>query len=332
MTDILLSIIIPVYNVEQYLPRCIESILSSGFNRYCELILVDDGSTDRSGEICDQYQGGNAIVIHEQNSGVSMARNTGLRCARGQYVTFIDSDDYVAERAVTNVLSALMRGITSDIIFLQADKVYPNGKMQSIGDNINSEAIRGKKKLDVLKFLARQSKFSGSVWAKLFKRSFLEHNDLLFPEGRNNGEDLLFALKCIYLAQSYEALDFPYYRYRQQRQGSTTNQTSERNYQLIFSFLEDSAQLLTRKHRGIDFAADMCMSFAAYEYCIQVWGLLRLLPDAQKRAIVQLKRYKWILSFAQSKKVKTIRLMVATMGFRLTSLTLMWAKKIVEYK
>lgn len=327
----ILSIIVPVYNVENYLPQCIESVLSSGFNENCEMILVDDGSTDRSGKICDQYQTENISVLHKENGGVSLARNTGLRCARGQYVTFIDSDDYVAERAVTNVLSALKRGITTDIIFLQADKVYPNGETRSIGDNINSEAIRGKEKLDVLKFLARQSRFSGSACTKLFKRSFLEHNDLLFPEGRNSGEDLLFVLKCVYLAQSYEAFDFPYYRYRQQRQGSTTNQASERNYQLIFSFLEDSAQLLTHEHHGIDFAADMCMSFATYEYCIQIWGLMSLLPDAQKRAIVQLKKYKWILDFAQSKKVKAVRLMVNIMGFRLASRTLIWAKKIVGH-
>ena len=90
------SIVIPVYNVEQYLRRCIDSILSQSYADY-EMILVDDGSTDTSGQICDEYSGDSRIhVIHKANEGAGAARNTGIEIATGDYITFIDSDDYIA--------------------------------------------------------------------------------------------------------------------------------------------------------------------------------------------------------------------------------------------
>ena len=96
MTTPVLSIIVPVYNVEKYLARCIDSILAQTFTDF-ELILVDDGSTDNSGEICDEYAGKDPriIVIHKENGGVSSARNHGLDIARGEYITFVDSDDQI---------------------------------------------------------------------------------------------------------------------------------------------------------------------------------------------------------------------------------------------
>lgn len=92
----ILSIIVPVYNVEQYLPRCIDSILEQTFQNF-ELILVDDGSKDKSGEICDEFakKDNRIIVIHQENKGVNTARNAGLDIATGSYITFVDSDDWI---------------------------------------------------------------------------------------------------------------------------------------------------------------------------------------------------------------------------------------------
>ena len=93
---ITLSIIVPVYNVEKYLEDCVESLLNQTYQNY-EIILVDDGSTDTSGQICDEYSGDSRIhVIHKANEGAGAARNTGIEIATGDYITFIDSDDYIA--------------------------------------------------------------------------------------------------------------------------------------------------------------------------------------------------------------------------------------------
>ena len=107
----IINIIVPVYNTETYLRRCVDSILAQTFSDY-ELILVDDGSTDQSGVICDEYsQKDNRVrVIHQTNQGVSAARNIGVDCSIGEYLTFVDSDDWVAERFLevfyTNLVEA----------------------------------------------------------------------------------------------------------------------------------------------------------------------------------------------------------------------------------
>ena len=91
-----ISIIVPVYNIEEYLPRCIESILNQTYNNL-ELILVDDGSKDKSGEICDAYakKDNRVVVLHKENGGSSSARNAGIAIAKGEYLGFVDSDDYI---------------------------------------------------------------------------------------------------------------------------------------------------------------------------------------------------------------------------------------------
>ena len=167
MSDILLSIIVPVYNVENYLDVCINSILSSGFTEDCELILIDDGSTDSSGLICDHYVAGNVFVLHKENGGLSSARNAGLKLARGKYITFIDSDDYVAENSIANILCELKCTDRVDVYFMQADKVYSNGTEVTLGDGITSQMVNGKVKLEALDFLSKCRKFPGSACTKL---------------------------------------------------------------------------------------------------------------------------------------------------------------------
>ena len=104
----LLSIIVPIYNVEQYLDRCIQSILNQTYQNL-EIILVDDGSTDNSGEICDAFmmQDERVRVFHQENQGAAQAKNVGLREARGQYITIVDSDDIVKE----NMIEALYQQV-----------------------------------------------------------------------------------------------------------------------------------------------------------------------------------------------------------------------------
>lgn len=104
----LVSVIVPVYNVEKYLERCINSIIQQSYNNL-EIILIDDGSTDASGKICDEYKekDDRIIVIHKENGGLSDARNAGIKIFTGEYVTFIDSDDYVSKNMVSNMLDIL---------------------------------------------------------------------------------------------------------------------------------------------------------------------------------------------------------------------------------
>ena len=116
------SIIIPVYNVEKYLKKCLTSIVQQNFNDY-ELILVDDGSTDMSGKICDEFEEkyNNIIVMHISNSGVSNARNKGLEIARGEYIWFVDSDDYVEPEALKILSEQLEMNPKIELLFFETN-------------------------------------------------------------------------------------------------------------------------------------------------------------------------------------------------------------------
>jgi glycosyltransferase involved in cell wall biosynthesis len=116
----LISVIIPVYNVEKYLRECVDSVLSQTYKSY-EIILVDDGSTDGSGEICDEYIDGHSQVkvIHKANGGLSDARNTGLKNAKGEYVYFLDSDDYIVPDAFQKLINISIKE-QSDFVFFDA--------------------------------------------------------------------------------------------------------------------------------------------------------------------------------------------------------------------
>lgn len=222
MSNIKLSFIIPVYNVEKYLNECLDSVISQ-CNEQCEIIIVDDGSTDNSGAICDDYKDKyeNITVMHQKNSGSSIARNAGLKAAKGDYIAFIDSDDRISPDSIKNIFSAVNNN--ADVYFMEGKKLFPNGSSQSLGDEIDSALVRGQSKERVFEHLASRPKYPGSACTKLFKRSFLADNNLCFSIDRVYGEDLSFCLNCFLSADSFDALKFSYYEYRQNRDGSVTN-------------------------------------------------------------------------------------------------------------
>ena len=125
--DALISVIIPVYNVSQYLPRCIESVINQTYQNL-EIILVDDGATDDSGVICDDYarKDPRIRVVHKENGGLSSARNAGIQIARGEYLTFIDSDDYV-DRDYTEFLYELVCQYSAKMAIFSHTVFYDNG-------------------------------------------------------------------------------------------------------------------------------------------------------------------------------------------------------------
>ena len=148
-----LTFILPIYKVEAYLPQCVDSILSQA-TQDCEIILVDDGSPDGCGAICDRYAENHDIVsvIHKPNGGLSDARNAGMEKATGRYVLFVDSDDYLEPGSVEKLLSWI--GSTdADIAFLHSRKVYPDGTSEDLGENLIREMNLGKSREAVLRFL-----------------------------------------------------------------------------------------------------------------------------------------------------------------------------------
>lgn len=169
----LVSVIVPVYNIEAYLPRCLESIRVQTYHNL-EIILVDDGSTDQSGQICDEFAASDkrARVIHQANQGDFAARDSGLHDAHGEYVYFIDGDDQIRERAI-EIMAGVMEDCKSDLVI--CDFVRTNAMENDLSgpDNAGEVEWIPIEKI-VFEMLSTASTGSSVVWNKLFRRSVLE--------------------------------------------------------------------------------------------------------------------------------------------------------------
>lgn len=314
-----LSFIIPVYNVEAYLKECLESILHQATNE-CEVILVDDGSTDNSSAICDEYAKSFAMVsaIHRRNGGLASARNVGAENARGEYIAFVDSDDRIAPNSVVDILDWISSQGT-DVCFMDAEKFYPNGKTEGLGDRIEPAHIRGIAKEGVFAYLATRPKYPGSACTKLYKRSFLVENGLVFQENGRYSEDLGFVLDCLLTAKSFDALSMPYYEYRQRRVGSITFTATKKSFDGMAAFVTESVEKLTKNNQPKEEISKCAMAFVAYEYSIMLWQFSCLKKTEKEKALAFLCEYSWVMKYGASKKTKAIWAMTKILGLQITS-------------
>ncbi len=328
--EILLSFIIPVYNVEMYLQDCLDSLLPQTTDE-CEIILINDGSTDSSGEICRGYEEKNKIikVIEQKNGGLSSARNAGIAASKGRYITFIDSDDKIYPDSISAVLSWI-KSEDSDLCFLNAFKFFSDGSTESLGEGIERDYLRLQHRENAVRYLASRAKFPGSAWAKLYKKDFILNNNLHFPYDRRYSEDLGFMLDCILKADSFDALDVPYYLYRQNREGSITNKITSKNFYDLMLFVAEATEKLTVNEEPVDTVSGFAMSFVAYEYSILLFHYSFFQKDERKDALVMLKKYKWVLKYATDIKVKVISLFCRVLGIRLTSAVVHQYRKAIE--
>ena len=203
-----ISIIVPVYNNESYLSECLCSVCSS--DRDFEIILIDDGSTDNSAIICDEYakKDKRIKVFHKQNGGVSSARNYGIERATGEYIMFVDSDDILAEKW-SKIFDYLNGG---DIYYFDERidiKVSIDNMLRYI-TGTNEERL-----------------YLSAPYSKVFKKSFIEKYNLRFDERIINGEDMLFNVDAILHAKTFEIINFQFYLYRQEV-GQTTRRFDSR--------------------------------------------------------------------------------------------------------
>lgn len=188
------SIIVPVYDAEEYLPRCLDSIVGQALQNW-ELLLIDDGSTDRSGLICDNYAAKDERihVIHQKNVGVSSARNVGLAVASGRYIGFVDADDRILPEMFQNLLS-IATAQDCDLVMCDARTVYTDGhsELDTITQLENSSILNnGYVSPNLLLEMA------GSVWRCLYRAEMLRRHAVRFPIGIKFSEDRIFNILSI---------------------------------------------------------------------------------------------------------------------------------------
>ena len=253
----LISIIVPIYNVENYLERCLDSILKQTYKKI-EIILVDDGSTDKSGTICDEYaKKDNRIkVIHKKNGGLSDARNHGLAIATGDYIGFVDSDDYIAED-MFETLYNLNEEFKSDISIVSYYEYY-NGKLISVRD---SEQKISMNKVEAIKELLIDTRIQSYAWNKLFKKDLFK--DLNFPTGKNF-EDIATTLLLFEKANKVVLFESPKYYYLR-RDDSIIGVRNTKTYTDYLEVIYDKYLYLKNKYPEIEI-------YNGYNYLINmIW-------------------------------------------------------------
>ena len=223
----MISVIVPVYNAEAYLHHCVNSILIQSYTDF-ELLLVDDGSPDRCGAICDEYAAKDCRirVFHKENGGVSSARNLGLEQAQGEWVTFVDSDDWLAEECFESLMSA------DDADLVVGSCMRSSGTKLQVVDNWYDKTTVPDFLNDYLdKLLLR------TPWGKLFKRSIIVENNIHFDEKLRFGEDTLFVFQYLCYCDSIAAVSYCGYNYLDETDGWVRN---SRKYKLSLSEIDVS--------------------------------------------------------------------------------------------
>lgn len=223
-----ISVIIPVYNAENYLKRCLDSVINQTYKNL-EIILIDDGSTDNSGEICDEYaKTDNRIkVIHKENGGVSQARNEGLRVATGEYIGFLDSDDFILHNMYENLIKQLELN-DADISICGFAKEIEKGKFEPYF-KYDTDCVFDRD--EALKNLLQNKYYSCSCSDKLLKRSLLDN--IFFDENITHYEDLLFLWQVIKKAKTVAFTSNVYYYYTTNVGSATQSKFSLKKMSMI---------------------------------------------------------------------------------------------------
>lgn len=266
----MVSIIVPVYNVEKYLEECLNSILGQTYKNL-EILLIDDGSTDASGNMCDTLAENDERikVIHKRNSGVSAARNTGLYNCNGQYITFVDSDDYI-ELDYVQVLMESMKQFDVDIAECGFYELYPNEEKIKRGIETGCYVELD----DTFNYCKHQE--IGYIWGKLFKRNCLEN--LFFDETISLAEDALWMVQVCKNVKKLYYSDKAKYIYRMVGQSVTHKRD-----------VRDLETMLIAGKKIIELQSPNCMAFysANMEYmkkCRRTAAELVCRGDSKRKA------------------------------------------------
>lgn len=274
----MISVIVPVYNVEKYLDKCVESIVNQTY-KDLEIILVDDGSMDNCPAMCDEWaKKDNRIkVIHKENGGVSSARNIGLDNVTGEYIGFVDSDDYLEP----NMYELLIENLTvtnSDISVCSTFLVDENNDIKA--DNILESQVLNQE--EAVKFLSY--KMNNSLWNKLFKKDTFK--GCRFDEGHTFGEDHLILLQVLKNVNRVSFISDSLYYYVQRSNSTTGSKFSKRSFDQVY--MKDALYNYVKKNYSYVSEYYRKLSFTAREnMCRKI-----ILSNAEREFAKELNEYK----------------------------------------
>lgn len=312
------SFIIPVYNVEKFLPQCVDSILLQTYTDF-EVLLVDDGSPDNSGKVCDAYAQKDlrVRVIHKPNGGLSDARNAGMAAARGEWIAFVDSDDFWVDKTnLSNLMKVAESNQNCDFIGFNCSYYYEDSHSFVKWVSYNDRLSYSINKNEAMCSLVSSGTMPMSACLKLISRKSVENMNLSFIKGIH-AEDIPWFIDLLDGSNNCMFVNQYIYAYRQDREGSITNSGGEKSFNNLFSIIKNELAKIDSRKFSED-AKDALRSFLAYEYCILLAMLGSLDKSIQKERRKELYAYKWLLKYTLNPKVKKAALVNRIFGIRMT--------------
>ena len=284
-------------------------------SRSLEIILVDDGSTDTSAAICDSLaiRDSRVRVIHQKNMGLSGARNSGIFASRGEYLLFVDSDDWI-DAALLGRAYGLAKRTRSDVVFLDAMKVFPDGGMQPLGDGYSKKYINAREKNVVLQHIATLPKFPGSACTKMIRRELVMQKQLFFMDGLVC-EDIDWTVKLLSSASRFAYCPGNYYYYRQGRAGSITFGAGEKSLRDLLYIIG----MWSHQDLSIRPFQEQINAYMAYELTIAMSLFGGLPKHDQCRYSNRLLCHRWLLAYGKTRKIAIVDLVIRLIGMKATS-------------
>ena len=316
----LFSVIVPIYGVEKYLPQCINSILNQSFEDF-ELILVDDGSPDRCPIICDELatKDSRIKVLHKPNGGLSDARNAGLKFATGEYVAFIDGDDFwIDEKQLETLMTIVNKNNDCDFIGFNCSYYYP--KTDTYKKWIEYAKNYTNDKDVIIQKLVASGTFPMSAWSKIIKREFLLDNNLFFKLGQLS-EDIPWFINLLNKCKKCKFVNLYMYAYRQNVAGSITQNFPVKHFDDLLDIIKTELKNIDTYNFNTD-TKKALLSFLAYEFSILLSKIHRLDKIIQNAKRKELMPYKWLLEYTLNPKVKKVAIINKLFGIRVTEYVL----------
>lgn len=307
MNNEMVSIVIPMYNVEKYLEKCIKSILNQTYSNL-EIIFVDDGSPDRCGQICDEYakKDKRIKVIHKENGGLSDARNIGIENSTGKYITFIDSDDYIDNCYIELLYNTLINN-NADISIASHRVLY---EKKCIDKSTNKEFCGSSK--EILEKILYDDGVDLSAWGKLYKIELF--NQVKFPKGRVF-EDSATTYKLVDLSNNIAVCSKPVYNYVIRNNSISNNEFSEKKLDLIIS-TKEMTDFIRNKYPDLEAGCNRRLMYAYLSTLTQLSKSKKVNKEIQTQLMSYIKNNrKTVLRDSRTPKRDKIGICSSLIGF-----------------
>lgn len=281
MNNLKISFIIPVFNAQSFLRKCIDSIIFQDYKNI-ELILVNDGSTDSSGVICDDYAKNFSFVkvIHKENGGVATARNRGLKECSGDYIFFVDNDDWINSSEIVNLVEKI-KDSKADLL-INRYYIVDNNKISLGNGFIKSSLVNNKKPEEVLKYFRKNRVNLMAPWEYVVKRSVILENNIFFNPSQNGLDDSVFSATLFCSCESFTIGENPLYYWRQSNGSQGRNHKKGDFIEKTFSTLNDF-MFFAKKFRQTE--REKYMYFCMYKNIFSLFQFFNQYSDKERKKI-----------------------------------------------